>query len=174
MGSIGLAYGQDEWVQYYICDIADTSSTLAIDSKDVDGDPQDLGLIEPTDCIDYCNEQKNALSVTDVSCCTHARYYYTETGLWAADCSLNAATSLVALEDTWNEPLGEYATFQAVVLEADTSGSLVNADYSSSTGELGQPADWKISETWRDGYYCDVETTDYEYIAEPDSYWNGL
>jgi len=49
---------------------------------------------------------------------------------------LNAATSLVALEDTWNEPLGEYATFQAVVLEADTSGSLVNADYSSSTGEL--------------------------------------
>jgi len=87
---------------------------------------------------------------------------------------LNAATELVNLEDTWNEPLGEYATFQAVVLEADSSGSLVNADYSSSTGELGQPSDWKISETWRDGYYCDVETTDYEYIAEPDSYWNGL
>lgn len=51
---------------------------------------------------------------------------------------------------------------------------MISKNYNSATGELGQPADWKLSKTWRDGYYCDLETTDYEYIAEPDTYWTGL
>ena len=131
-------------------------------------------MIEPTDCLEYCENEKTANAITEASCCPHSRYYYTASGLWAADCALTRATTLSALEDTWDEAAGEYATFQAVVLLADGDDSLVNTDYSGATGELGQPADWKLSTTWRDGYYCDVETTDYEYIAEPDSYWTGL
>jgi hypothetical protein len=94
-------------------------------------------LIEPTECLDYCTNEKSANAITDATCCTHSRYYYTATGLWAADCALTKATTLSELADTWDEDAGEYATFQAVVLAADGDDSLVSTDYSGATGELG-------------------------------------
>jgi hypothetical protein len=87
---------------------------------------------------------------------------------------LTKATELKVLDDVYDEAAQEYVTYQALLLNADGDNSLVGANYDSATGALGQPADWKLSTTWRDGYYCDVETTDYEYIAEPDTYWTGL
>lgn len=74
--------------------------------------------------------------MTDVSCCVHSRFYYTESGIWAADCALTKGTAVLSKEDTWNEALGEYVTFQAVVLRADNDASLVTTDYSAA-GELG-------------------------------------
>lgn len=82
-------------------------------------DPQYLGLIEPSDCFDYCDEQKSANLIRDASCCTHSKFYYTITGLWSANCSLTTATELVAKSDSWDESAGEYATFQSQVLPAD-------------------------------------------------------
>lgn len=102
-------------------------------------------MIEPTDCLDYCNSEKTANAIIDAACCTHSRYYYTASGLWGADCALTKATTLSALEDTWNEAAGEYATFQATLLRADGDDSLVSTSYSGATGELGQPSDWKLS-----------------------------
>ena len=125
--------------------------------------------------MDYCKEQRTANEKTaEATCCNHAGFYYTSSGEWAADCSLTSATEVSLLDDAWDEAAGEYITYQAVVLNADGDNSLVSTNYNSATGALGQPADWKLSTTWRDGYYCDVETTDYEYIAEPDTYWTGL
>jgi hypothetical protein len=137
-------------------------------------------LVEPTECLNYCKEQKASasesqlLSGDEVLCCNHSRYYYTSSGLWAADCSLVVTTELKTLDDVWDADTGEYITYTALLLKADGDNSLVNSNYDSATGALGQPADWKLSKTWRDGYYCDTETTDYEYMSEPDTYWTGL
>ena len=172
---INFTQAQEEWQQYYICDVGnDATKFISTDAKDLLSDTKDLGLVEPNQCLSYCKEQKTEKSISEETCCNHARYYYTATGEWAADCSLTSATEISVLEDEWDEAAGEYITYQAVLLKADGDDSLVSQNYDSATGALGQPADWKLSKTWRDGYYCDVETTDYEYIAEPDTYWTGL
>jgi hypothetical protein len=81
---------------------------------------------------------------------------------------LTDATEIKQLDDIYNEADGYYITYEAILLNVDNSSA-------SGAYDLGQPSDWKNSTTlWKDGYYCNVETTEYVYINEPDSYWTGL
>lgn len=67
--------------------------------------------MEPNQCLTYCKDQKAEKSIVEATCCNHARFYYTTTGEWAADCSLTTATEISSLEDEWDEAAGEYITY---------------------------------------------------------------
>lgn len=61
--------------------------------KDLTAEPQYLGL-DFADCLEYCREQKSALSISGNSCCSLDHLYFWDTRSSAKDCYLSTATEL--------------------------------------------------------------------------------
>jgi hypothetical protein len=130
--------------------------------------------LEPDDCSNFCNEQRELLGVAEeTTCCLQARYWYSWYDLWAADCALIRSKELDDLEDDWDEENGLYTTFSAFITEPDVkyapSNSTNNYEIPLEFVNENTPSDWRNNKKWYDGKFCDVEDAWTDYLMYDDS-----
>lgn len=133
-----------------------------------------MGLLEPDDCANFCNEQREILGVDDeTTCCLQARYWYSWYDLWAADCALIKSGELDDLEDDWDEENGLYTTFSAFITEPNVnygeSNTTSHWDIPEEFVNENTPSDWRNNKKWNDGKFCDVKDWQTDYLMYDDS-----
>lgn len=159
-----VAVNAQAWKEQSSCKMEDEANYLAYDLKLIQDPGLYVGLLETSDCANFCNEKRTELDLTtEVTCCLQAKYWYQWYDLWAADCALIGATEMKANEDEWNAEEGLYTTFNAFILEADvvyveqTISNFTSTPPSFVAQVQNQPSDWRENMKWNDGEFCDVK-----------------
>lgn len=157
-----------------MCSAENPEDYLSYDLKLIQDPGLYVGLIDPPDCADFCNGERDKLGVTDTTCCLHARYWYSWYDLWAADCALIRVEAGEFQEEQWDESQGLYTTYSAFITQANvqydgvTGGEIshVPDDYQVQNS----PSDWKQNKKWNDGMFCDVNDPVADALMWDDSY----